>query len=285
MRKLVLSILSLLMMAIVVSCDTSERDFEIAIKAGTYSSYDNFLKKHNDSDLADEARDSIVAIFERMNLIEIESERHTVTDNSASSRVEELLERKVQSLYDSIASINSIEAWQYFKQVTPLSYQSEAEERITALQEELLWKTEKSAWETALERDNELAYKKYIELYPNGKHGRQAEKKLIDIEVASVFAGEHGTLPQMDRGYSTGTSYSVIEIENRTQYELTVNYSGPDSKRMVIPSYGTKSMRIGNGSYRVAANVGHGVIPFAGTEYLDGSHYSSSFYISTTRRY
>ena len=166
-----------------------------------------------------------------------------------------------------------------------MSYQSEAEERITALQEELLWKTEKSAWETALERDNELAYKKYIELYPNGKHGRQAEKKLIDIEVASVFAGEHGTLPQMDRGYSTGTSYSVIEIENRTQYELTVNYSGPDSKRMVIPSYGTKSMRIGNGSYRVAANVGHGVIPFAGTEYLDGSHYSSSFYISTTRRY
>ena len=81
-----------------------------------------------------------------------------------------------------------------------------------------------------------------MELYPHGRHAKQVERKLIDFEVDAVFAGEHGTLPSMDKGYNTGSSRSTIEIENRTQYELTVSYSGPDSKRMEIPAYGTRKI-------------------------------------------
>lgn len=286
MKKTLLSIFSLLMMALIVSCDTSEQDFEKAKETNTYLSYDNFLKKHKNSNLADEARDSIFTIFSRMTLSEIEKERHSVTDIQVSSRISDFLDDQVQPLYDATADVNTIEAWEHFKQIVPYGYQRDADVRIATINEEQqLWGTEASAWQTAQEHNSKQSYEKYLELYPKGKHSKQAEKKLIDIEVATVFAGEHGVLPQMDRGYSTGASYSIIKIENQTQYELTVSYSGPDSKRMVIPSYGTKSMRIGNGSYRVAASVGHGVIPYAGTEHLDGSHFSSSFYISTTRSF
>ena len=39
-----------------------------------------------------------------------------------------------------------------------------------------------------------------------------------------------------------------------------------------------------NGTYRIAVSVDVGnVIPYAGTEYLSGGGYKSSFYIVTTR--
>ncbi len=191
----------------------------------------------------------------------------------------------VDEAYQRAEKQNTVAGWKAYLNEVPAVDSRDAYERIKELEEQTAWSTESKAWQTASSRGTSMAFQKYLELFPKGAHTRQAERKLIDIEVSSVFSGKHGILPQMDRGYSTGASYSVIEIENRTQYEMTVSYSGPDSKRMVIPPYGTKSMHIGNGNYRVAASVGHGVIPFAGTEYLDGRHFSSSFYISTTRSY
>lgn len=262
------------------SCDHSEQDFQKATKIGSVSAYDNFITNHQKSDLVADARDSIVAIFERNDdLHAIANGIYDIIDYDAADRVRNILTQRVNAFYVQVAAENSISGWTAFLDAVPDGYENDARERLSELQ----WKDESTAWQMATDNNNQASYEKYLELHPKGKHTKQAERKLIDIEVAAAFAGEHGILPQMDKGYSTGTSYSVIEIENRTQYDLTVSYSGPDSKRMVISPYATRSMRIGNGNYRVAANVGHGVIPFAGTEYLDGSHFSSSFYISTTR--
>lgn len=282
MRKLLYSSIFALLSLCMCACDTSEQDFEKASEIGTAKSYDSFITNHQKSNLVEDARDSIVAVYERIDdLNSIIDELNEIVDYEAAYRVRANVERRAELLYEQALSENSVDGWNVFIKSVPVEFQKDARERLMNLQ----WQNESFAWQMATENDNAQYYEKYLENHPKGKHAKQAEKKLIDIEVASVFSGEHGILPQMDRGYSTGASYSVIEIENRTQYELTVSYSGPDSKRMVIPSYGTKSMRIGNGNYRVAASVGHGVIPYAGTEYLDGSHFSSSFYISTTRSY
>lgn len=262
------------------SCDHSEQDFQKATEIGSVSAYDNFITNHQKSDLVADARDSIVAIFERNDdLHAIANGIYDIIDYDAADRVRNILTQRVNAFYVQVAAENSISGWTAFLDAVPDGYENDARERLSELQ----WRDESTAWQMATDNNNQASYEKYLELHPKGKHTKQAERKLIDIEVAAAFAGEHGILPQMDKGYSTGTSYSVIEIENRTQYDLTVSYSGPDSKRMVISPHATRSMRIGNGNYRVAANVGHGVIPFAGTEYLDGSHFSSSFYISTTR--
>ena len=264
------------------ACDRTEQDFQKATELGTVSAYDNFIANHQKSDLVDDARDSIVAIFERKDdLHSIANGIYDVVDYDAADRVRNILIQRANTLYEQATADNSISGWTSFLNAVPDGYENDARERLSELQR----KDESMAWQMATDYDNQTSYEKYLELHPKGKHAKQAERKLIDFEVAAAFAGEHGILPQMDKGYSTGASYSVIEIENRTQYEMTVSYSGPDSKRMVISPYATKSMRIGNGSYRVAASVGHGVIPFAGTEYLDGSHFSSSFYIETRRSY
>lgn len=279
-RKVLAAIALIMPICLFVACDTSEQDLEKAKKEGTAKAYDTFITNHLKSDLVEEARDSIVSVFDRVpDLHSVTKEVYEIVDYEAASRVRNNVERRVESLYAHASEENSIEGWNAYIEAVPEDYQKDAQEKLLDLQ----WKNEAFAWQMSAEKDIAFYYEKYLDQHPKGKHAKQAERRLIDLEVAAVFAGEHGELPSMDKGYSTGASYSVIEIENRTQYDLTVSYSGPDSKRMVIQPYRTRSMRIGNGSYRVAANVGHGVTPFAGTEYLDGSHFSSSFYISTIR--
>ena len=129
-----------------------------------------------------------------------------------------------------------------------------------------------------------LAYSKYKSLYPNGAHIDICEKKLIDLEVSLVYAGEHGHLPTMEQtGYGSGST-SYITVTNSTSYTLTLLYSGPDSKRMVISAGGTSSVRLKNGNYRIAASVSaYNVSKYAGNESLQGGFYSVDYYISTYR--
>ena len=121
-------------------------------------------------------------------------------------------------------------------------------------------------------------------MYSNGAHKSSAEKKIIDLQVASVYAGEHGELPSMDRiGYGGGAS-STISVYNNTAYTLTLLYSGPDSKRLTIPSHQTGNVTLKNGYYRIAASVSAaGVRSFAGSENLNGGSYSVEYYIVTSR--
>ena len=124
----------------------------------------------------------------------------------------------------------------------------------------------------------------YKNLYPKGAHIAQAEKKLIDLEVANVFAGSHGSLPSMDKTSWGNGPTAYISVTNRTSYTLTLRYSGPDSKKLVISPGGTSSVTLKNGRYRVAASVNaSNVSNYAGVEDLSGGSYSVEYYISTHR--
>ena len=98
-----------------------------------------------------------------------------------------------------------------------------------------------------------------------------------------MFDGKHGTLPNMTQtGYGGGYS-SYITVTNSTEYTLTLLYSGPDTKKLVIPAGGTSSIRLSNGHYRIAAySSGTGVGSFTGTETLDGGEYCAEYYIQTS---
>lgn len=281
MRKKLYILLTCVLSVVFLSCDTSEEDFQKAQEEHSVQAYSTFLSKHHKGDLAEEARDSVISIYSRVENINDIPNSHE--DSDLEQRLWNLIEDRSSEEYNKAASENSIEAWEHFLNIVPERYQEDGDNRLLAAREDLLWQNESSAWEVATERNTVQTMQKYINLYPNGRHVAQAEKKMIDLEVDAAFAGEHGELPPLERGYSSGKAYSTIEITNNTQYELTINYSGIESKRMVIPAHNRKSIHLKNGHYRLAASVGHNVRPFAGQEYLDGSDYSSTFYIITSR--
>ncbi|WP_369688140.1 DUF6759 domain-containing protein [Flavobacterium psychrophilum] len=89
-----------------------------------------------------------------------------------------------------------------------------------------------------------------------------------------------GQLPAFDRNSSSDSSSSFIEIENGTQCNLVVRYSGADTKMIEIPAGSIRSISMLSGEYRIAASACGS--NYAGTESLQGS-YSTKYYITTTR--
>lgn len=151
--------------------------------------------------------------------------------------------------------------------------------------EQIAWNTEERAWKTASEEGTLAMLQQYLKLYPNGAHKSQANKKIIDLEVADVFqGGEYGELPSMNKTRKGKGSYTTVTVTNDTQYALTLLYSGVESLRVVINSRGTRNIKLQSGSYRIVASVdAGGVQNFAGTEDLTGGSYSVKYYVSTSR--
>ena len=147
------------------------------------------------------------------------------------------------------------------------------------------WNSEKSAWNAAKEEGTLTAYQLYLKLYPKGRHHKQAEKKVIDLEVADIFRkGGYGSLPSMNRENYVKGPYSTIYIRNDTKYDLTLLYSGVESKRVTISPYGSVNLRLKSGIYQIVASVNAvGISKFAGEENLSGGSYSVTYYIQTTR--
>lgn len=115
-----------------------------------------------------------------------------------------------------------------------------------------------------------------------------ADAKQIDSEVAKILAsGNYGVLPAPTlQAVNPNARHVQITTKNDTEYVLTILYSGPTSKRMVLPPRQSETLVIGAGKYSVVAKVeSSNVQPYAGTtDYPDGSSYSSSFYIRTGLR-
>jgi hypothetical protein len=73
-----------------------------------------------------------------------------------------------------------------------------------------------------------------------------------------------------------------IDIKNDTRYELTVRYSGEESKKVVIPKGETQNIDLPPGAYRVAASVSAAqVLNYYGNNTLEPGSYSERFYISS----
>ncbi|MBD5272414.1 MAG: hypothetical protein HDS42_03960 [Bacteroides sp.] len=197
--------------------------------------------------------------------------------------IENIISQQCDSLYGIALGDNTRESWEKYQKAVPTDYLRDSQDRIETI-DNREWNTESKAWAKASALGTLSGYYKYINMYPHGSHSSVANKKIIDMEVDNVMAGEHGELPSMDQtSYGYGPT-SSISVYNNTSYTLTLSYSGPDSKRISISPHNRRSITLKNGSYRCVASVdGGGVSNHAGTESLNGGSYEVEYYISTYR--
>lgn len=249
--------------------------------ASTYD-YEKFIRDYPNSKYITKAYDEMLNIAENKSIIYL----NEFANKYYHLKQGEIAKQKVSvlsyQLYENALKTNTIEGWEEYKLKVPTSEHKDANKRIERI-EKIKWGTDSKAWAQASSLNTIDAFNKYLKLYPNGIRKRQAEKKIIDIQVANVFAGDHGQLPTMDKTkYGYGNN-STITIKNSTSYTLTLLYSGNDSKRLVISPYATSSVKLPNGKYRIAASVdASNVRSFAGTEDLTGGQYDVEYYIKTS---
>lgn len=144
------------------------------------------------------------------------------------------------------------------------------------------------SWGNALRKDNQCTeaipkYKKIIQKYPHSSKRQEAEKRVIDCEVALIVQGDHGTLPSPTRvSGGGGRGYTATNIHNDTEYHLTVRYSGPESFKVLFDPQEKGSIEYLPGHYQVAASVDAAhVRNYAGVEDAGDGNYEAEYYIVT----
>jgi hypothetical protein len=150
------------------------------------------------------------------------------------------------------------------------SMRAMAEQRIQTLYND---------WSWVREQDSLEHYQRFVARNPRHPQRSWIEKRIIDLEVREIAAGEYGEMPRA-QPLRLGGSTVEVQVSNQTGHELTVMYSGPDSKKIVIPSGGTRTVSLPPGDYKVAASVtAANVRNYYGTDTMRGGNYSSRFYI------
>lgn len=242
-------------------------------------SYNSYLKTHPTGKYVEEAKTAIVRLAKASSASDVK-----LLDATIEKNYDDILTVKLSSIRDSIVDVAYADAKKTENWATYMYQLPEAHWRDAIQQQEIAekrkWGTESSAWKSAFESQSQYGYTRYLELYPNGKHARQAVDWLVD----NVYQGSYGSLPSMDKiGYSN-SARSTISIFNRTEYKLTVLYSGKDSKGLVLQPGTSGKVTLPNGGYRVAASVSaSNVRSFAGSESLTGGNYEVTYYIETRR--
>ena len=211
-------------------------------------------------------------------------DRHSETDESKKGRLLaiQIKSKKIEiadnTSYKKALSTNTLESLEKYIADNPKGrFVNECKKNIALVIKE----NEQKDYENALTTTSSYTLEEFISKYPNHKSVKSFRKKLIDLEVNEIYGDRNtGQLPSFDRNSSSNSSYSVIEIENDTQCNLVVRYSGADSKMIEIPAGAMRSISMSSGTYRIAASACGS--NYAGTENLQGS-YSTKYYITTTR--
>lgn len=188
---------------------------------------------------------------------------------AAEARLIEIADKK----WAAISESRSLIEIQNFLKLFPETTKSvNAESRIQSLFNDFDW---------VKEQDHLEHYRRFASRYPSHPNIDLIEKRIIDLEVKDIAAGNYGKLPKA-QALNLGGASTKVEVENKTGYELTIRYSGPDSKKLVIPVAATRGVVLIPGPYQVAASVNAGnVTNYYGSDIMHGGTYSSSFFIET----
>lgn len=267
-----------------------EADWRTVKDARRINQVENFLSKYPDSRYTFEAHRLIDEIKEENAWIEAERVNSILSyesfirnfPNSRRRGEAEQLIKEVKIIGPEWAKTLKLNTpTGYLRFMEKFQYESPAYYLMALRKYEEL---EERAWNNARNRSSIGGYQTYLDQYPDGSWKVEAEKRMIDLEVDKIMKGEHGELPPMSRsGYSRLSSTNQVEIENDTKYTLTVLFSGPESRKVVINPRGTTTTTLQIGTYKIAAKVNaSNVTPYAGSDNLRGGEYSSKFYIVTS---
>ena len=268
--------------------------YAICKQEGIASLY-KFSEDYSSNPLANEAKQKVNAICD--SLYNVANSKRTLSgwDEYAAavpSKYQRDYEKKKQEICDSLYKLadakHTLEAWDEYAAKVPYKYQKDYQKKKQEIRDEnerKKWKNESSAWSAASSANTIDMYNKYLEFHPYGVHAAQAKKRVIDLRVSNVLAGNYGSLPEMDRTYYGGGTTSSITVHNDTGYTLTLLYSGSSqSKEIIISAGGYKTFSLANGYYRVVASVNAArVSNYAGNEQLSGGGYEVTYYIVTHR--
>jgi len=167
-------------------------------------------------------------------------------------------------------SRSELEIRKFIKENRETSKRAEADALLEALYDDYEW---------VRGQDSLFYYKRLAERFPKHPKIDSINKRIIDLEVKKIASGKYGELPQAE-AISLGGTEAHVEVKNNTGYELTVLYSGPDSKKLVLAIGDTKTVTLPPGNYQVAASVSAAdVRNFYGKDSLRGGRYAGSFYI------
>lgn len=194
------------------------------------------------------------------------------------SKKREIIAKTDRKAYENAKTANTISAYNSYLEDFPKgNHRNKVREKISSIKKA----NQKQAYESAKRKNSSYAWESFLKDYPNHSDRNNIEKKIISLKVDEIMGDRNtGQLPSFSQTNYSYSSASSVTIENDTGYELTVRYSGPSVKMIVIPRGGSKTTSLSSGSYKIAASAGG--LHYAGRENLSGS-YSSTYYITTTR--
>jgi len=102
----------------------------------------------------------------------------------------------------------------------------------------------------------------------------------IRSQIDRIANGAHQELPAPTQSSLASGQSAGWSVENATGYELHLYLSGPVERSYVIASGGPIAVDLPPGSYRIAADVSHGVLPFYAVRQLGDARWSSHFYLA-----
>lgn len=260
----------------------AEETWASAVKHHSIAYARNYLRDYPAGQRCDEARAMIAE--------QIEVQWGFVTEYSPSdASIRDFLKAHPEASLDVVARAHALQDKIGAENYRRLSA-SRSEEEILAYLEEHPDAPYSSAikihlgklyddWEWVKKQDSLEHYRRFVSNFPKHPRKEWIEARIIDLEVAEIAAGEHGKLPPV-KPQQVGGSVVEIEVKNDTGYPLTLRYSGPDSKMLVLPVGKSGKATLLPGKYRVAGSVaGANVRNYYGTETMEGGFYGWNFFI------
>ncbi|MEZ5325744.1 MAG: hypothetical protein R3F19_11865 [Verrucomicrobiales bacterium] len=177
--------------------------------------------------------------------------------------------------WSEFASTRSVDVINKFLEDNPETSKREvANARIQEIYNDLDW---------VQEQDTVEDYERFVSRFPGHPQRewirKRIRKLIIDLEVERIAAGDHGEMPPV-KPVSIGGAIAHVVVKNLTESTLTIRYSGPDSKKLIIPNGETRSVQLSPGDYQVAASVTlANVRNYYARETVVGGRYSSQFYV------
>lgn len=140
-----------------------------------------------------------------------------------------------------------------------------------------------SDWEWVKARDELEVYQRFLARFPGHEEKDSIERRILELEVESIMAGNPGELTPAD-AIVLGGDEVRIAVENRTIHVLTVRYLGPSLVRVTIAPHQSREVVLEPGLYTETASVPPSSIrDYAGVHFYEAGLYAHSFYVQESQ--
>jgi hypothetical protein len=213
--------------------------------SGKKEEYEKFISKFSNSIYSDSAKIRLTAI-------DLEQAWQKAQNDNSIPGYRDFLINHPDTKFDSIAKIN--------------------------LNRKILMES----WEKTKKENSIKGYKAFIVLFPKSIYVSIARKKIIELEVRDIKESNPGQLPVNSALQAHDRNFSVYNIFNNTEFNLTIRYVGTDTFKVVFAPQEKGSIEVINGTYNITASVeAHNVRNYFGKMSYNGGDHQGEFYVQS----